>query len=88
MTTVEWVLAQDERFRYQLLDRMRSDCEYYLNNDHISSNRLWAGSAKSQIEVMIAIWNSFPEDGKPQWLTWRQIEKLKADMDAASSREG
>lgn len=24
------ILNKDERFRYMLLDRMRTDCEYYL----------------------------------------------------------
>ena len=26
------ILNKDERFRYMLLDRMRTDCEYYLGN--------------------------------------------------------
>ena len=26
------ILNKDEKFRYMLLDRMRTDCEYYLGN--------------------------------------------------------
>lgn len=30
MFDLEWILNQDERFRYQLLERMGMDCRYYL----------------------------------------------------------
>ena len=29
--TADEVIHKDSVFRYQLLDRLRSDCEYYLN---------------------------------------------------------
>ena len=29
--TLEEILKQDEKFRYQLLGRMQADCEYFLN---------------------------------------------------------
>ena len=51
--TLEWVLTRDEKFRYQLLDRMRS----------------------------------FPADGKPEWLTWEQIEAYEAEMEAIPHRD-
>ena len=53
------VLTRGEKFRYQLLDRMRSDCDYYLGNGRIYGNHLWAGNVPEQIEYMKAIWNSF-----------------------------
>jgi len=77
---LEWVLSHDEKFRYQLLSRMKYDCEYYLGNGNRHSKHLWAGNEKEQIEAMKAIWNSFPKEGKPEWLTWEQIEKYGADM--------
>lgn len=80
---LEWVLSRDEKFRYQLLDRMRSDCAYYVGYGRIyGGNHLWAGNIKDQIAIMKAIWNSFPEDGKPEWLTWAQIEEFEAEMEA------
>lgn len=35
---------------------------------------------------MKGIWNSFPEDGKPEWLTWEQIEAYEAEMEAIPPR--
>lgn len=31
---------------------------------------------------MKKIWESFPDDGKPEWLTWEQILALETDMEA------
>jgi len=72
------VLERDEKFRYQLLDRMRSDCDYYLGNGRVFGNHLWAGTVPEQIKAMKAIWNSFEE--KPEWLTWAQIEDYEKKM--------
>ena len=86
--TLEWVLTRDEKFRYQLLDRMRSDCAYYVGNGRIyGGNHLWAGNIKDQIAIRKGIWNSFPADGKPEWLTWEQIEAYEAEMEAIPHRD-
>lgn len=60
-------------FRYRLLDRMRSDCEYYLGYGNRAEKYLWAGNVATHIEYMKAIWNSFPDDCKPVWLTYDEI---------------
>ena len=80
--SLDWVLTRDDAFRYQLLDRMRMDCAYFLGNGQLYGNHLWAGTIKEQIETMKAIWNSFSETGKPVWLTWEQIEKYQSEMEA------
>lgn len=80
----------DDRFRYMLLDRMRSDCDYFLGNGQIYGNHLWAENVTDQIGYMKALWNSFPEDGKPEWLTMEQIlnyEKEMLALLAAKSRD-
>ena len=43
-------------------------------------NCLWAGDEKSQIENMKALWNSFPEEDKPEWLTWEDILEYEKQM--------
>ena len=70
----------DDRFRYMLLDRMRSDCDYFLGNGQIYGNHLWAGNVTGQIGYMKALWESFPEDGKPEWLTMEQILNYEKEM--------
>ena len=63
------ILKEDPKFRYQLLSRMQTDCDYFLENGNGHYKHLWAGDPKDQIEYMKAIWNSFPEDQKPEWLS-------------------
>jgi hypothetical protein len=67
------ILQSEDKFKYQLLSRMQQDCDYYLGNGNKSAKYLWAGNATEQIETMKAIWNSFPEEEKPEWLTWEEI---------------
>ena len=76
----EWILSRDEEFRYMLLSRMQSDCLYYLGNGNRHGGRLWAGNEKDQIDTMRAIWDSFPADKKPEWLTREQIDEFEAQM--------
>ena len=40
------ILTKDATFRYQLLDRMRCDCEYFLNYGNRCNKFLWAGEPK------------------------------------------
>lgn len=76
--TVEQI-TQEEKFNYQFLDRLRSDCEYYLGYGDRYAKHLWAGNEQKQIDEMKKLYNSFPDDKKPEWLTMEQIlnyEKL------------
>lgn len=41
---------------------------------------LWAGNVTDQIGYMKALWESFPEDGKPEWLTMERILNYEKDM--------
>lgn len=77
---IEWLLNRDETFRYQMLSRLKMDCDFFLGNAKFHEPHLWAGSVAGQIETMKALWNKFPEDAKPEWLTWEQIEKYERDM--------
>lgn len=61
------------RFNYMMLDRLRSDCDYYLGYGNRNKSRLCGGSVKEHIERMKEIHNSFPEGQKPEWLTYEGI---------------
>lgn len=78
---LDWILDHDDKFCYQLLSRMKYDCEYYLGNGQRAPKHLWAGNVKDHIKIMKALWESFPQKGKPEWLSWEQIEKYEADME-------
>ena len=78
----------DITFRYMLLDRMRSDCDYFLGYGRFYTNHLWAGNVVDQIGYMKALWESFPANGKPEWLTMEQINEYEGEMtQAVNSKE-
>lgn len=64
--------------RYSLLDRMRSDCEYYLGYGNKNPKHLWSGDPKKQIEDMKILYNSLEE--KPEWLTMEDINNYDMQM--------
>ena len=79
-TTADDILQRDARFRYMLLARMQSDCEYYLDYGGRDPRRLWAGDEERQIDLMIKLHDSFKEGEKPQWLTMDKILEYKKEM--------
>lgn len=69
-----------KRFQYQLLGRMKSDCDYYLGYGNRNPGRLWANNETEHIKTMKSMWLSFSEEEKPEWLTWEQILEYEKEM--------
>ena len=69
---------KDYSFEYQLLDRLRSDCDYYLGVGGRANKHLWAGTPEGQIAKMKELWNKLPE--KPEWLSMEDIEAYEKEM--------
>lgn len=57
------------KFKYQLLSRMQSDCNYYLGYGHRNKNCLWSESEEQQIVDMKALLESFDRPNNPEWLS-------------------
>ena len=76
MEIEQWTPAS----RYQMLARLRTDSNYYLGFGNRCSRYLWAGGVAEQIAYMRAIWDSFPQDQKPEWLSMHQINDYEARM--------
>lgn len=70
--------ARDYSFEYQLLDRLRTDCNYFLGAGSRSEKHLWAGSVHDQIAKMRELYDLLPE--KPEWLTPDDISKYAQRM--------
>ena len=69
----------DNRFNYMLLDRLKSDCDYYLNyGGRNAKQSLWAHDEQKQIDKMREIYDSLQI--KPEWLTIEQIDEYAARM--------
>ena len=63
----------EPKFRYMMLSRMKMDCDYYLRLASRNPNHLWANDEKDQIANMVALWETFEPDDKPEWLTWADL---------------
>ena len=73
------IMAYD-RFNYMMLDRLKSDCEYYLGYGGRNAKSLWAHDEQKQIDKMREIYDSLKI--KPEWLTREQIDEYAARMGA------
>ncbi len=69
-----------KEFQYMMLDRLRSDCDYYLGYGNRHAGVLARGDEREQIEAMKKLWLEFDEDKKPEWLTWAQILEYEKQM--------
>ena len=67
--------------KYQLLERMKSDCEYYLNGGQKQVKYLWSQSVDQQIQDMKDLLFSIPRENRPEWLTYYDIQNYSAKMD-------
>jgi hypothetical protein len=76
------------KFDYMMLDRLRSDNEYYLGNGNRNPKNLWAGSVDGQIEEMKKLWNQLPKDKKPEWLSMEDIEDYERKMKGDKMAKG
>lgn len=77
---IENKISDEKRFQYQMLGRLKSDCDYYLGYGYRYSGHLWAKDEKEQINEMKKLWLAFAEEEKPEWLTWEQILEYKSKM--------
>lgn len=75
----------DHRFSYQLLARLKQDCDYYLGFGNRAKKHLWAGDEAAQIAKMKDLHSAIPE--KPEWLSLDDIGRYEAEMVDDSRRD-
>lgn len=69
-----------KEFEYQLLSRLESDCKYFLGNGCRYEKHLYYKNVDEQIQEMKNLYNSFPDDEKPDWISLEAIEELHKKM--------
>lgn len=67
-----------QRNEYELLYRLKSDCDYFLGNGDGFEGHLWAGSVDKQIAKMRELYDQLEE--KPEWLTSEDIDRYEEEM--------
>lgn len=76
----------DKVFNYQMLDRLKQDCEYFLGAGNRQEKSLHQGSIEKHIEYMKALYNSFEKDEKPEWCNMQDIKNYKLKMEVDSKK--
>lgn len=71
-------ISEEDRFNYMMLDRLRTDVEYYLGYGRRRKDILRGASVDEHINAMKEIWHKLPE--KPQWLSMEQIDDYRNRM--------
>lgn len=80
-------VRNEREFDYMFLSRMKADCEYFLGYGNRYEGHLSGKTVVNHIEQMKALWQSFPENAKPDWLTLEQIEDYEKRMTAGGTYE-
>lgn len=76
---IQLVKESDDSFNYQMLDRLRSDCDYVLGaGGRGAISQMWAKDVDAQIAKMRGIYNQLRE--KPEWLTSEDIDEYEVKL--------
>ena len=70
--------SSSNKFKYMLLDRLKNDCEYFLDAGNGDERALLAGSVAKQIEEMKKLYEQLSE--KPEWLSSDDINNYEKEM--------
>ena len=71
--------SKNDNFNYQLLYRLKTDCEYFLNWGMRNPKRLWALNVNDHIDTMIKLFKALPFT--PDWISFADIEQYKKEME-------
>ena len=72
-------MENKQAFEYVLLDRLRSDCDYYLGcGGRDAKHSLWAHDEQAQINKMHELYDCL--EVKPEWLTPEQIDLYAREL--------
>lgn len=66
-------ISENKKFEYRLLDRLKSDCEFFLGEGNGNEKYLWADNVSAQIDKMKELYNGFSQEEKPSWLSMDDI---------------
>ncbi len=81
----EYILEAEERenprkFDYMMLDRLKTDCDYFLGNGDGFLGHLYYKNIDRHIEEMEKIYESFSNEEKPEWINLEDIKNYKEKM--------
>lgn len=70
-------ILEDEKFNYMMLDRLRQDCAYAINQSK-STRHLWGKTVDAHIAEMRRLYRLVKE--KPEWLSLEDIDMYEKEL--------
>lgn len=70
-------ILEDEKFNYMMLDRLRQDCAYAVNQSK-STRQLWGKTVDAHIAEMRRLYSLVKE--KPEWLSLEDIDMYEKEL--------
>ena len=65
---------------YRMLGRFQSDCDYFLGYGNGYEGHLYFKEVDKHCDEMKALYQSFSEEDKPEWLSLEDIENYREQM--------
>lgn len=69
-----------DQFTFDMLARLKLDCDYYLGHGHASNKALWGKDPYNHCNEMERLLLSVPEEERPLWLTKTDIGWYRVAM--------
>lgn len=77
-STLNDLITHDDKFKYMMLGRLKSDCEYFLGFGARSLKHLYMNTVEQHIFIMRGLHHNLKV--KPEWLTLEQIKNYEIKM--------
>lgn len=84
---VNYERNRNYEFDYMMLSRLVQDCKYFLGNGNRYVGNLWGDTVDDHIAEMKKLYNKFPDDMKPEWLSMEDIENYEKEMKSEKKTE-
>lgn len=78
---------EDNKHNYMFLDRLKSDCDYFLGNGNGYLGHLYYKDVDKHIDEMRKIYNSFSEEERPEWISLEDIDHYHEKMTEILEKE-
>lgn len=76
--SLETGLEHSQKYNYQLLGRLKADCDYFLGAGNGAVKYLWADSVEEHITKMRELYDNLKV--KPEWITPEDIDSYEEKM--------
>ena len=81
------------QFQYMMLGRLIGDCRGFFGNGREADSDdcryknecfIWGKSIKVLVAEVKKLWLQIPEDIKPEWMTWEEVEEFEKQAELYS----